>query len=401
MARDGVQDHDEVAAAVSEARLASVFDTAADGIVVINDRGQVLAFNKACESLFGYEAADLLGRDVKRIMPESYARSHPEYIQNYLDTGERKIIGIGREVQARHKDGTVFPIELSVGEAKTPFGRQFIGILRDLRSRKQIEDRLAKTQAQLVHMTRISALDEMGAAIAHELNQPLTAVLLYLQSVSRKTKHDASLDPLILEVIEKAVREAERAGEIIQRMRQLVEKKAPQRESIDVRDLVRTCLEMAELGTVEGSSFLTSEFADDLPVLQADPVQIRQILINLLRNAREAVSDQPVKRVNLSVRRNGDWLEFRVQDNGPGVPDEQVEGLFRAFTSIKQKGVGLGLAISRSIAQNHGGDLRLESKPKGGGASFLLSLPIDAPGDDAHEQDSVGAGQDEGKEETR
>ncbi|MBN9669361.1 two-component system sensor histidine kinase NtrB [Roseibium aggregatum] len=398
MIRDGVLDHDDELAKETEARLASVFDTAADGIVVINDRGQVLAFNKACERLFGYEAADLLGRDVSRIMPEGYAREHPGYLRNYLDTGERKIIGIGREVQARHKDGTVFPIELSVGEAATPCGRQFIGILRDLRSRKQIEDRLAKTQAQLLHMTRISALDEMGAAIAHELNQPLTAVLLYMQSVSRKANADKSLDPVILDVIGKAVKEAERAGEIIQRMRHLVEKKAPQRESIDVGDLVKTCLEMAELGSGETRSFLTADLAHDLPVLQADPVQIRQILINLLRNAREAVAAQADKQVILSVCRNGGWLEFRVRDNGPGVPDAVRERLFRAFSGAKHKGVGLGLAISRSIAQNHGGDLRLEPTSQGGGASFLLTLPIDAPEDDPNTLAETVLAEDEGKD---
>ncbi|POF32090.1 two-component system sensor histidine kinase NtrB [Roseibium marinum] len=381
MPRDSVIDHDEETAGESDARLTSVFDTAADGIVVINDRGQVLAFNKACESLFGYEAADLLGRNVNRIMPAEYAAAHDQYLTNYLDTGEKKIIGIGREVQGRHKDGTVFPIELSVGEACTPVGRQFIGILRDLRSRKQIEDRLARAQAQLLHMTRISALDEMGAAIAHELNQPLTAVLLYLQSVSRKAKADNSLDPFLLEVIGKAVREAERASEIIQRMRQLVEKKAPERQKIDVTELAGNCLEMAELGSGEGPSFLHADFEPGLPPLQADPVQIRQILINLLRNAREAVADLPERKVILSVGRNEDWIEFRVKDNGPGVPEELVDTLFRAFTGVKEKGVGLGLAISRSIAQNHGGDLRLEDVPKGCGASFLLTLPVDPPDD--------------------
>jgi two-component system sensor kinase FixL len=376
MTRDSVLDHDEETAAVSEARLASVFDTAADGIIVTNDRGQILAFNKACEHLFGFEASDLLGQNVSWIMPDSHARQHDRYVRNYLETGERKIIGIGREVQARHKDGTVFPIELSIGEAATPYGRQFIGILRDLRSRKQIEDRLAKTQAQLLHMTRISALDEMGAAIAHELNQPLTATLLYLQTVSRKAKAESSLDPMILDVIDKAVREAERAGEIIQRMRQLVEKKAPERQKIDVTELVRTCLEMAELGNGDAKSCFKAEVAEELPPLLADPVQIRQILINLLRNAREAVADQTGGIVTLSVLHGEDGLEFRVRDNGPGVPKELVEGLFRAFTGAKHKGVGLGLAISRSIAQNHGGDLRLESAPDGGGASFLLTLPV-------------------------
>lgn len=376
MADDIVIDRDAETAAVSEARLASVFDTAVDGIIVINERGLVLAYNKACERLFGYEAADLLGRNVNRIMPQAYAQAHDRYVQNYIETGHKKIIGIGREVQAQHKDGTVFPIELSVGEADTPYGRQFIGILRDLRARKQIEDRLAKTQAQLLHMTRLSALDEMGAAIAHELNQPLTAVLLYLQSVSRKAKTDETIDPLILSVIEKAVREAERAGEIIQRMRQLVEKKAPERQTVDVEELVKSCIEMAELGSGEKQTFLSATVEPGLPPLQADPVQIRQILINLLRNAREAVTDQPDKKVSLSVSMNAESLEFRVKDNGPGVPPELIEGLFRAFTGAKHKGVGLGLAISRSIAQNHGGDLKMEATPDGCGASFLLTLPV-------------------------
>jgi two-component system, LuxR family, sensor kinase FixL len=376
MTEDNVLEREDAIATMSEARLASVFDTAVDGIIVIDDRGHVLAFNKACERLFGYEASDLLGKNVNRIMPHEYASVHDRYVKNYLDTGEKKIIGIGREVKARHKDGTVFPIELSVGEAGTPGGRQFIGILRDLRARKQIEDRLAKTQAQLLHMTRISALDEMGAAIAHELNQPLTAALLYLQSVSRKAKTDGSIEPLMLDVIGKAEREAERAGEIIQRMRQLVEKKAPQRETIDVSELVKSCLEMAELGISEEETYLQSELENGLPTLQADPVQIRQILINLLRNAREAVADQVAKRVTLSVSSDGGFLEFRVKDNGPGVPEELVDGLFRAFTGAKHKGVGLGLAISRSIAQNHGGDLRLENGA-GRGASFILTLPVE------------------------
>ncbi|WP_305984415.1 nitrogen regulation protein NR(II) [Roseibium sp. MMSF_3544] len=376
MADDSVIDREAETAAVSEARLASVFDTAVDGIIVINERGLVLAYNKACEDLFGYEAADLLGRNVHKIMPQEYAREHDTYVKNYIDTGEKKIIGIGREVRARHKDGTEFPIELSVGEADTPYGRQFIGILRDLRSRKQIEDRLAKAQAQLLHMTRLSALDEMGAAIAHELNQPLTAVLLYLQSVSRKAKTDESMDPLILSVIEKAVREAERAGDIIQRMRQLVEKKAPARQTVDVDELVKSCLELAQLGSGENQAYVFANVEPGLPPLQADPVQIRQVLVNLLRNAREAVAEQHQKHVSLSVRLNDDTLEFRVQDNGPGVPPEVVEGLFRAFTGAKHKGVGLGLAISRSIAQNHGGDLKLETSPAGSGASFLLTLPV-------------------------
>ncbi|WP_417685076.1 two-component system sensor histidine kinase NtrB [Roseibium sp.] len=362
---------------VSEARLASVFDTAADGIVVIDENCTVLAFNKASETLFGYSAAELIGNNVSKIMPADFAVAHDGYVQHYLDTGVKKIIGIGREVRGRHKDGTEFPVELSVGDASTSEGRQFIGILRDLRPRKSVEDRLAQAQAQLVHMTRISAMDEMGAAIAHELNQPLTAILLYLQSVSRKAARTEALDEMTLSVIEKAVKEAERAGDIIQRMRQLVEKKEPEREQIDIAEFAHACIGLVEMGTNERNSLFACVIEPDLPTLGVDPVQIRQVLVNLLRNAREAVSGMKIRRVTLSARHNGDFIEFRVSDSGPGVPPEVVPELFKAFSGQKQKGLGLGLAISRSIAQNHGGDLYLDTSGEERGATFVLKLPVE------------------------
>lgn len=376
---DTVRPHLGVTSSTSEARLASVFDTAVDGIVVINERCQVLAFNKACEKLFGYKASELLGDNVNKIMPMDYATAHDGYVQRYLDTGQKRIIGIGREVSGRHKDGTEFPVELSVGEASTPDGRQFIGILRDLRPRHSVEQRLAQAQAQLVHMTRISAMDEMGAAIAHELNQPLTAILLYLQAVSRKAKSSGELDPQLLSVIDKAVAEAERAGEIIQRMRELVEKKEPERTDIDVEDFTRACIDLVEMGQGGNRSIIRYEVEPNLPFLPADPVQIRQVLVNLLRNAREAVSDSEIQEVHLSVVGTEGFIEFRVRDTGPGVPEAMVAELFRAFSGKKQKGLGLGLAISRSIAQNHGGDLFLDTNAIKPGATFVLKLPTGKP----------------------
>lgn len=365
-----------VSSSTSEARLASVFDTAADGIVVINERCEVLAYNKACEELFGYRASELLGDNISRIMPADYAAAHDGYVQRYLDTGDARIIGIGREVRGRHKDGTEFPVELSVGEAPTPDdGRQFIGILRDLRPRRSVEERLAQAQAQLVHMTRISAMDEMGAAIAHELNQPLTAILLYLQAVSRKARADESLDPTLLTVIEKAAAEAERAGEIIQRMRQFVEKKEPERSDIQIDEFVTACIDLVEMGHGNERSLFHYEIDPGVTVLTADPVQIRQVLINLLRNAREAVTNSDDKQVTLHVVKTDDSIEFRISDTGPGVPIEVVPDLFKAFSSKKQKGLGLGLAISRSIAQNHGGDLYLDTETGLPGATFVLKLP--------------------------
>ncbi|MBO6758336.1 MAG: PAS domain S-box protein [Roseibium sp.] len=377
MDHNGGAEHGEYASTVSDARFASVLDTAADGIVVINERAQVLAFNKACEKLFGYSASELLGGNVHKIMPADYAAEHDAYVKHYLDTGEKRIIGIGREVRGRHKDGTEFPIELSVGEASTPEGRQFIGILRDLRPRRSVETKLAEAQAQLVHMTRISAMDEMGAAIAHELNQPLTALLLYLQTVARKVAA-IDIDPAIENVISKAASEAERAGEIIQRMRQLVEKKDPEREEFDAGEFAADCIKLVQLGAGHDEALFELVVQPDLHKLSADPVQIRQVLVNLLRNAREAVSNAEQKRITLEVSDAGEFLEFRICDTGPGVPPALRPELFRAFSGQKRKGLGLGLAISRSIAQNHGGDLQLEQGPADMGAVFVLRLPVEA-----------------------
>ncbi|MCA1243586.1 PAS domain S-box protein [Stappia stellulata] len=367
-----------VSPSVSEARLASVLGTAVDGIVVMDDAARIILFNKACETLFGYSAEEVRGKNVKMLMPADYAHEHDGYLSHYLETGEKRIIGIGREVRGRHSDGTEFPIELSVGEAATPEGRQFIGIMRDLRPRKAVERRLAEAQAQLVNMTRISALDEMGAAIAHELNQPLTAIMLYLQAARRKASAGGAPDEKLVEIVDKGVREAERASQIIQRMRGFVEKRDPERRPVSMASLIRECLELVVLGDAHSGVKIFAEIPDDLPEISADPVQIQQVLVNLARNALEAVRECKHKVVRVRAFTEGPDMIVSVSDSGGGVPPEVVPNLFRAFSGVKRRGLGLGLTISRSIAQNHGGDLSVEPLGEDGGAVFVLRLPLDA-----------------------
>ena len=375
-----VDDLDEHLAGVSEARLLSVLDTAVDGIVVMNEQARILLFNSACERLFGRVAADVVGRNVSVIMPPDYAAEHDGYVAHYLATGERRIIGIGREVRGQHSDGTVFPVELSVGEAHTPDGRQFIGILRDLRPRKQVEERLNQLQAQLVHMARVNAMDEMGAAIAHELNQPLTAVMLYLQAVARRLKSGPAADDAVtLDVLARAVKEAERAGSIIQHMRQFVEKREPDRRVVDVVGLIEETLELTMLGASIGDVDIRRDVEADLPPVDVDPVQIQQVLANLIRNALEAVRACDERWIGVALRRAGDRIVVAISDSGPGIPKETVRGLFKAFATTKKTGLGLGLAISRTIAQNHGGDLVVDGGGGGRGATFTLTLPTRQP----------------------
>ncbi|PLX37489.1 MAG: PAS domain-containing sensor histidine kinase [Hyphomicrobiales bacterium] len=366
---------------ISESRLASVLDTAVDGIVVTDERGRVLVYNKACERLFGYSAVEMIGENVVKIMPREYADRHDDYMHNYRTTGEKRIIGIGREVAGLHRDGTVIPVELSVGEAITPVGRQFIGILRDLRQRKAVEKRIDELQAQLVHLARISAMDEIGAAVAHELNQPLTAVMLYLQAVTRRLRTVAEetgvdADERAIDVLAKAVGEADRAGKIIQRMRQIVEKREPQRRAVRLEELIDEAIELTRLGRYAGEVEIRRSDEPDLPSVDVDPVQIQQVIANLVRNAIEAVRECDERWVRIGIRRVGERVEVEIADSGPGIPEGRRAELFKAFSTNKRSGLGLGLAISRTIAQNHGGDLTVDPGGNGQGARFLLLLPI-------------------------
>lgn len=381
-AHDAVGAHapgQELKPTVSEARFSSVLDTAADGIVVIDEAGRMLAFNKSCEKLFGYSADEVIGRNVKILMPPAYSHEHDRYISNYKRTGERRIIGIGREVAGMHRDGTVFPMELSVGEAATSDGRQFIGILRDLRPRKQVEQRLSQLQAQIVHMTRLSAMDEMGAAMAHELNQPLTALMLYLQAAVRPLR--AAEGPLaapekVAGILEKALAEAERAGGIIQRMRQMVEKRDPERSHVDLRRVLDDAIDLSDFVAQGSGVRIVRSYGQDALMVDVDPIQIQQIVINLVKNAIEVARESREKWVEVGMRRGDDHALVTVSDSGPGIAEEAAHTLFRTFSTTKKSGMGLGLAISRSIAQNHGGDLGVDPGGGGRGATFTLTLPL-------------------------
>lgn len=381
--QEGGGDEDALGS-VSDARWASILNTAVDGIIVIDEEARIMIFNRACERMFGYSAAEVVGRNVSLLMPPEHAETHDAYVGSYCRTGHRKIIGIGREVRARHRDGTLFPIDLSVGEAQTRDGRQFVGILRDLTSRKDAERRLNELQADLIRLARVSALDEMGSALAHELNQPLTAIMLYLQAVGREfarakeVGHTPEADDRADAILEKARREAQRAGSIIQRIRSLVEKRAPERKEVDLNAIVDDAVDLTVIGQDRNVTVLR-DYQAGLPLILVDPVQVQQVVVNLVRNAYEAVKGRKGARIVVSTGSEDRSLVIAIEDNGPGIPRERVTDLFQAFKTGKRSGMGLGLAISRTIAQNHGGDLTLDPGGEDRGARFVIRLPIAAP----------------------
>lgn len=359
---------------MSEARLAGVLDTVTDGILVADDQARILMLNAAGERLFGYDAEDVLGQPVARLIPGlAEPADAPARGGAFAAWNDAR-----RETVGRRSDGMLVPIDLSVREVATAEGPQYVGVLRDLRQGREAEQRLDRMRADVLRMARVCSIGEMGAALVHELNQPMTALLLYLQAVERmlgRGMAEPERSRQATAMLEKATREAERAGDIIQRMRQFMEKGAPVRRAVDLGPLVEDAVDLTLLGA-RPALRVARKLDPGLPQVVVDPVQIQQVVVNLVRNALEAVKDRETPDIRVATELERGAVALRVVDNGPGIAPEQVGNLFTALTVSKGSGVGFGLAISKTIAENHGGDLTVDPGGPGRGACFTLRLPL-------------------------
>ncbi len=360
----------------SDALFRTLISTAVDGIIVIDDHGSVRIYNHACERLFGYHADEVLGRNVKMLMPAPYREEHDGYLGHYIGTGEKRIIGIGREVVGQRKDGTTFPMYLSVGEGKIEGEQIFVGIIHDLTPRQVTQRQMQELQNELLHVSRLSAMGQMTAALAHELNQPLTAVLNYINAARRTV---ANLkDPQaarVADLIEKAASQTGRAGQIIRQLRDFVEKRETARTLVNMNSVIEESIALAVVGSADANVKTILELASALPQILIDKVQVQQVVINLVRNAVEAMQNVPRRELTVRTLLAGDGgVEVSVSDTGPGLPPEVASRLFHPFVTTKEKGMGIGLSICRSIIEAHGG--RIWANPnESGGATFQFFLP--------------------------
>jgi two-component system sensor kinase FixL len=345
-------------------------------MVVIDEQGAILSFSVAAERLFGYSEAEVAGLNVSSLMPSPDRERHDGYIRRYLATGERRIIGIGRVVFAQRRDGTTFPMELSIGEAFGGGRRLFTGFIRDLTERRQAEERLEEIQSELIHVSRISAMGTMASTLAHELNQPITAVANYVEAVrDLLARLDPDDLPMIREALDDAAREAMRAGHIVRRLRDFVARGETDKTVERLPALVNEAAVLGLIGAQEKGvkpRFDLDPYAS--PVL-VDRVQIQQVLINLIRNAIEAMARSPVRELTVRTRPEGrDMVRVTVEDTGPGVDGAVAQQLFTAFVTTKTEGMGLGLSICRTIVEANGGKIWVETG-EGGGAAFHFTLP--------------------------
>jgi two-component system sensor kinase FixL len=485
----------------------SLLDAAVDAIIVIDHRGRIEQFSAAAQRIFGYEADEILGQNVRVLMPAPFHGDHDRYMDNYQATGEARIIGIGREVRAQRKDGSVFPCELAVGEVQGSTPRRFIGFIRDISLRKLAEERLRRSetelrvaqelanlgnyvvhldgsepdyyspqlcrilgvdlaqgsasfslllerwvhpadrekleraiaeldlpagtfdveyrivlqdgtlcylhhiaqvtrdahgapmkhvgtihditdrrqtedearqmQERLTHFARLSTMGEMAAGLAHEINQPLAAIATYAQACQRFVRSPTRDDSDVLEALTQINAQALRAGEVIRRLRNFVKNREVKREPVDCNRLLDDLRTLAETDARLHNIHLRIEAEPELPLVYADPIQLQQVVLNLVRNAIDAMADAPQsqREVLLSTHRQPEGeVEIIVADRGSGLAPEAAEHLFNPFFTTKSGGTGLGLAISRSIVRAHGG--RLWHTPNdGSGARFHFTLP--------------------------
>ncbi|GEM_PF-1603887 len=489
----------------SRAQLNAVFETAVDGIITINDKGLIQSMNTSAETIFGYTRENTIGQNVSLLMPEPYGSEHDSYINSYLITRKPKIIGIGREVTGRRKDGSVFPLELSVSEVNHGDEISFTGVVRDISRRKfaenqlknreeelrlgldnapigiitcnldfriltanracaelldylelelrgrkfselihsedlqafsvcaaqaqstpadrysidqrwigkngaiyqgrlhigvahsendeprmfvmQMEDSTERLSAEkearhlrdrLAHVGRVSILGEMAAGIAHEVNQPLTAIASYAEACQRLIAADMVDSNELMHAMQQTASQAHRAGEVIRRLRSFAKQHETQRNVVNPNDLIKDVVELTKIDTPLQQTALNLELARELPSVKADAVQIQQVLLNLIRNATDAVSDLQCTDRSIMIRSekaSQDLIRIDVIDNGCGIEDADATQIFNPFFSTKHSGMGLGLSICRSIIESHGGHLNFETRHDRG-TKFFMTLPI-------------------------
>jgi len=381
----------------SEAQLRAILEAAVDGIISIDEQGIIQTINPAAERMFGYAEDELIGQNVRVLMPLPYREEHDSYIERYLRTGQKRIIGIGREAVAMRKDGTVFPVELSVAEAHVSGKRIFVGIIRDITERKRAEAALRQSHEeleklvselrakdeevrsmtqQLWHAAKLASVGELAASIAHELNNPLSTVTLRVEAL---LAHTSPEDPRrrALEIVDQ---ELKRMSHLVSNLLQFSRRGREQISTLDIRQELNKAVELIYYHFRKRGIEVVQEYDPATPVIFADRQKLRQVFLNILTNASDAMPRGGVLTLRtmpvcLPDGRSG--VRIECQDTGEGIAPEHMDRVFDPFFTTKEegKGTGLGLAICRRIVQEHHGHIEIESR-LGRGTLVRILLPV-------------------------
>jgi len=357
-------------------------ESSLSGVVLVNEQGHIMLVNSQVEKLFGYQREELVGRSVDVLVPERFAMQHPAHRAKFIATPTTRAMGAGRELFARRKDGSEFPVEIGLNPIQTPDGIVVLTTVVDITARKMAEAEALQNREEIGHLSRVAAMGELAASIAHELNQPLSGIVSNAGAGQRFIdRGDVSLEEL-RELLADISADGRRAGDVIRGIQSMVKKGASTKKQVNLNDLVMNVVQMVHPNAMLHSCELGTFLDPDSPAIEGDPVQLQQVLLNLIINAFDAMRDTPTSRrkVVIATERNEhNAIRTSVRDYGTGIPEEVRERMFEQFFTTKGKGLGMGLAIVRSIVKSHGGTIAAENV-RDGGARFHFTLPAKSGG---------------------
>jgi PAS domain S-box-containing protein len=358
-----------------------VVEAAPSAMIMVNTEGQIALVNTQAEAVFGYSREELIGRPIEMLVPERFRSHHIGYRGGYFDDAQARPMGAGRELFGLRKNGSEIPIEIGLNPIHTSEGLFVLASIMDVSERKQAELEAARRRNEMAHLSRVTTLGELSGSLAHELNLPLGAILSNAQAAQRILANgDANL-PEVREILDDIVSEDKRAAQVIRRLRLWLKKGEVQQHSLRINKVVRDVLKLIRTDLISQNVIVDTELAGNLPAVTGDPVQLQQVLVNLVVNACDAMADCNAQERRLLIRtgiENGSSAVIvSVTDRGSSIPAEKIEEIFEPFFTTKEKGMGLGLSVCRTIIAAHRGNLWATNNAERG-ASFHFTLPVAA-----------------------
>ena len=362
----------------AQGRFRLVVEASPNGVVLVNAQGLIVLVNACIERLFGYGREELIGQSIELLVPERFRSKHPSYRASFHAAPVARAMGAGRELFARRKDGTEFPVETGLSPIQTPEGTLVLSLIVDITERRQAEAEARRYREELAHLSRVSIMGEMAGSLSHELNQPLASIVNNASAGRRFIAKGRADLPKLDRLLEDIVEDGRRAAGIIRSVRGMVKKGKEVRSPVNVNDLIAGVLQFVRSDALERRCVIVAEQDPELPLIEADLVQLQQVLLNFVVNGFEAMHETPAAERRLiirSERESNGRVRVSVRDFGSGLPAAESHRIFEQFFSTKREGMGMGLAIASSIIASHGGELGA-ANAEGGGACVHFSLPV-------------------------
>ncbi|MBF6023833.1 PAS domain-containing sensor histidine kinase [Lysobacter niastensis] len=359
----------------AEERFALLVEASPNAIVLAEESGAIALVNARAESMFGYVRGELVGRSVEELMPHEHRAQHPDHRRAFHSHPEARSMGSGRDLRGLRSDGSSFPIEVGLSPIRTRAGLFVLATITDLSERKRMEREAAQQRDELAHLSRVTMLGELSGSLAHELNQPLAAIISNAQAAQRFLQRDPVDLAEIREILADIIDNDRRAGEVIRRLRSLLRKEEAEFKETDINEAVSDVLRLMRSDLLNRGVDVRLSLTQDLPKVVGDRIQLQQVILNLIMNACDAMAGSNGER-ELSFRTgvHEGCVRTSVRDRGPGIPDELIGRMFDPFVTTKKEGMGLGLAVCKTIVEAHGGRIWAANDERGATVGFDIPL---------------------------